>query len=185
VRQFRESHRVSQLSGLFLGLSLYSYRARELLACWLFFIILFAVLALLVLGAVLAWYAGKWAIDWARTTVPLPPLPDGRNLTHLLGVGVYFFRSLHKIPDDSVCRRSRHFADGRSLPQLLTLCGQFIKIDTRWSLVKFDVPIADKLIHDFAGFPRRDLVSFYHKKHQARRVLRQPVEGQGQRGRLN
>jgi len=75
MHQLRESHRVSQLSGLFLGLSLYSYRVRELLACWLFFFALFVVLALLVLGAVLAWYAGKWATDWARSTVPLTPAP--------------------------------------------------------------------------------------------------------------
>jgi hypothetical protein len=75
VLQLRESHRVSQLSGLVLGLSLYSYRVRELVVCWLFFIVLFVVLALLVLGAVLAWYAGKWATDWARSTVPLTPVP--------------------------------------------------------------------------------------------------------------
>jgi hypothetical protein len=75
VLQLRESHRVSQLFGLFLGLSLYSYRVQELVVCWLFFIILFVVLALLVLGGVLAWYAWKWATDWARTTVPLTPVP--------------------------------------------------------------------------------------------------------------
>jgi len=75
VLQPRESHRVSQLFGLVLGLSLYFYRVRELLACWLFFTILFVVLALLVLGAALAWYAGKWATDWARTTMPLTPVP--------------------------------------------------------------------------------------------------------------
>jgi hypothetical protein len=75
VLQLRESHYVSQLFGLVLGLSLYSYRVRELLACWLFFMILFVVLALLVLGAVLAWYAGKWTTDWACTTVPLTPVP--------------------------------------------------------------------------------------------------------------
>ena len=73
--QLRESHRVSQLFGLILGLCLYSYRVQELLVCWLFFTILFVVLALLVLGAVLAWYAGKWATDWAGTTVPLTPVP--------------------------------------------------------------------------------------------------------------
>jgi hypothetical protein len=75
VLQLRESHRVSQLFGLVLGLSLYFYRVRELLACWLFFTILFVVLALLVLGAALAWYAGKWVTDWARTTMPLTPVP--------------------------------------------------------------------------------------------------------------
>ena len=74
MRQLRESHRVSQFSGLLLGLSLYSYRVRELAACWLFFIILFVVLALLILGAVLAWYAGIYASHWARTTTPATPV---------------------------------------------------------------------------------------------------------------
>jgi len=73
--QLRECHRVSEISGLLLGLSLYSYRVRELVACWLFFIILFAVLALLISGAVLAWYAWIYASQWARTTVPLTPAP--------------------------------------------------------------------------------------------------------------
>lgn len=73
MRQLRESHRVSQLSGSLLGLSLYSYRVRELVACWLFFIILFVVLALLILGVVLAWYAGTYAVHWARTRAPVTP----------------------------------------------------------------------------------------------------------------
>jgi hypothetical protein len=74
VHQLRESHRAWQLSGLLLGLSLYSYRVRELVACWLFFIILFVVLALLVLGALLAWYAWIYAFRWARTTTPVAPV---------------------------------------------------------------------------------------------------------------
>jgi len=74
VRQARESHRVSQFSGLLLGLSLYSYRVRELAACWLFFLVLFVVLALLILGAVLAWYAWIYASHWARTTTPVAPV---------------------------------------------------------------------------------------------------------------
>jgi hypothetical protein len=74
VRQLRESHRVSQFSGLLLGLSLYSYRVRELAACLLFFTLFFAVLALLVLGAVLAWYAGIYASHWARTAAPVTPV---------------------------------------------------------------------------------------------------------------
>jgi hypothetical protein len=74
VHQLRESHRVSQLSGFLLGLSLYSYRVRELLACWLFFVILFVVVALLILGGVLAWYAGIYASHWARTTAPVTPV---------------------------------------------------------------------------------------------------------------
>ena len=59
---------------MLLGLSLYSYRVRELVACWLFFIILFVVLALLTLGAILAWYAGMYAARWARTTAPVAPV---------------------------------------------------------------------------------------------------------------
>jgi len=74
LRQLRESHRVLQFSWLLLGLSLYSYRVRELLACWLFFILLFVVLALLILGGLLAWYAGIYAAHWARTTAPVTPV---------------------------------------------------------------------------------------------------------------
>jgi hypothetical protein len=74
LRQLRESHHVSQVSGFLLGLSLYSYRVRELLACWLFFILLFVVLALLILGGVLAWYAWIYAAQWTRTTVPVTPV---------------------------------------------------------------------------------------------------------------
>lgn len=70
VRHLRESHRVSQFSGLALGLSLYSYRVRELLASWLFFIVIFVVLALLILGAVLAWYVVIRLSLWIRTTTP-------------------------------------------------------------------------------------------------------------------
>jgi hypothetical protein len=74
VRQLRESHRVSQLSGLVLGLSLYSYRVRELFACWLFFFLMFAVLALVFVGGVLAWYAGQ-SPTWARGNVPATSAP--------------------------------------------------------------------------------------------------------------
>jgi hypothetical protein len=73
VRQPRESHRVSQLTGLVLGLSLYSYRVRELLACWLFFFLMFVVLALVFLGGVLAWYAGQSGAHWAGGGVPATP----------------------------------------------------------------------------------------------------------------
>jgi hypothetical protein len=70
VRHLRESHRVSQFSGLALGLSLYSYRVRELVSSWLLFIIIFVVLALLVLGAVFAWYVVIRLSHWIRTTTP-------------------------------------------------------------------------------------------------------------------
>jgi hypothetical protein len=74
VRQLRENHRVLPYSGLLLGLSLYSYHVRELLICWLFFIVLFAVLALLVFGGVLAFHAGKYASQWARIAAPVTPV---------------------------------------------------------------------------------------------------------------
>ncbi len=74
MSQLRESHRVSQFSGLLLGLSLYSYHVRELLVCWLFFSVLFVLLALMILGGVLACYAGKYATHWARTTAPVTPV---------------------------------------------------------------------------------------------------------------
>jgi hypothetical protein len=73
LRPLRESHRVSQVAGLLMGLSLYFYRVRELAVCWLFFILFFAVLALLVLGGVLAYNAGTYAAHWARTTRPIAP----------------------------------------------------------------------------------------------------------------
>ena len=61
----RENHRVFQFSGLLLGLGLYSYQVRELLICWLFFSLLFVSLAIVVLGGVLAAYAGKNVIQRA------------------------------------------------------------------------------------------------------------------------
>jgi hypothetical protein len=73
LRPLRESHRVSQVAGLLLGVSLCFYRVRELAVCWLFFILFFAVLALLVLGGVLAYHAGIYAAHWARTTAPVAP----------------------------------------------------------------------------------------------------------------
>jgi hypothetical protein len=74
LRQLCESHRVSQFSGLLLGLSLYSYHVRELLFCWLFFSLLFVSLALVIVGGVLACYAGKYVTVWARATVPVTPV---------------------------------------------------------------------------------------------------------------
>jgi hypothetical protein len=53
---------------------LYSYHVRELLVCWLFFTLLFVLLALLILGGVLAWYAaGKYSSSRAVTTAPITP----------------------------------------------------------------------------------------------------------------
>jgi hypothetical protein len=93
LNYLRENYRVSQVSGLLLGLSLNFYRVRELLVCWLFFSLLFVLLALLILGGVLACYVGECVTVWARTTAPVSPvlalgsadlqlksIPDARKL---------------------------------------------------------------------------------------------------------
>ncbi len=74
MKQLRENHRVSQFTGLLLGLSLYSYQVRELLVCWLFFSLLFVSLALVILGGVLTCYAGKYFTVWARTAAGVTPV---------------------------------------------------------------------------------------------------------------
>jgi hypothetical protein len=62
-------------SALLLGLTRYSYRAKELLVCWLFLSSLFAVLVLIVLGIVLACYAGQHLVNWVRVAkVAIPEL---------------------------------------------------------------------------------------------------------------
>ena len=68
---------VLPFSALLLGIVRYSYRAKELLVCWLFFCSFFAALALLFLSAVLAWYAGQKLVELSRvvkTFIPKPAL---------------------------------------------------------------------------------------------------------------
>jgi hypothetical protein len=67
LRQLRESNRVSQRWWPLLGLGLYSYHVRELLVCWMYFGLLFALLVLVILAAVLAWHAARTATHWAGT----------------------------------------------------------------------------------------------------------------------
>jgi hypothetical protein len=89
LKQFRKNHRLSQFSGLLLGLSLYSYHVRELLVCWLFFSLVFVSLALVILGGVIACYAGKYAAHWVRTTASLTPvLASGSVELHLKTISV-------------------------------------------------------------------------------------------------
>jgi hypothetical protein len=57
---------VLEFSAFLLCLACYSYRARELLVCWLLFCSLFAVLALMLLGSVLAFHAGRSLVKWMR-----------------------------------------------------------------------------------------------------------------------
>jgi hypothetical protein len=51
---------------LILGLTRYSYRAEELLVCWLLFCSFFALLVLVFLGVVLAFHAGQHLVRWVR-----------------------------------------------------------------------------------------------------------------------
>jgi hypothetical protein len=74
LNQLLENHRVSELSGLLLGLSLYSYHVRELLICWLFFCLLFVLLTLVLLGGVLGCHAGQYVIHWAGTAARVKPV---------------------------------------------------------------------------------------------------------------
>ena len=78
LSQLRATHRVSQLAGMFLGLGLIlrSYCLRELLACWLFFSLVFVLLALIVFGSVLAFCAGRRVAHWARTATQATPIVD-------------------------------------------------------------------------------------------------------------
>lgn len=69
----REYPRVSLFSGVLLGLSLYSYRVRELLICWLFFCLLFVLLALLTLTGVAVSHAGKYILDWTNAGARVTP----------------------------------------------------------------------------------------------------------------
>jgi hypothetical protein len=69
---------VSQFASMFLGLGLIlrSYYLRELLACWLFFSLVFGLLALIVVGSVLAFRAGKRVVHWTRTAAQVTPIVD-------------------------------------------------------------------------------------------------------------
>jgi hypothetical protein len=70
----RKARCVSLFSGLILVLGLYSYHARELLAGWLLFSLVFVSLALLIIGGVLACYAGKYIIHWASEAARVTPV---------------------------------------------------------------------------------------------------------------
>gem|GEM_PF-1728368 len=62
-----KTHCLSQISVLLLGISLYSYHVRELLVCLAFFSLLFVLLALLILGGIIAWHAGEYVLQRAGT----------------------------------------------------------------------------------------------------------------------
>lgn len=56
-----------------LVLARHSYRVKELLICWLFFCLFFAVLALMFLGAVLACHAGLYFVKQERAANTITP----------------------------------------------------------------------------------------------------------------
>ena len=66
LRRLLPGFYVLQFSVLLVGLARYSYRAKELLVCWLFFCLLFAVLALMFLCIVFAGFAGQLLVNWVR-----------------------------------------------------------------------------------------------------------------------
>ena len=72
--RLQENQHVLQISGLLLGLGLFSYHVRELMVCWLLFSLLFVLLALLIFVGALACYAGKCVIDWVSTTPRVTPV---------------------------------------------------------------------------------------------------------------
>jgi hypothetical protein len=65
-RRFLAGFYVLAFSTLLLGLTRYSYLAKEILVCWLLFCSFFAVLALIVFGAVLAAIAGQYFVELLR-----------------------------------------------------------------------------------------------------------------------
>jgi hypothetical protein len=75
LRYTRKGLLPAQFSLCLLGLGSYSYRARELLVCWLFFSGFLVVLAVAILSAVFAFYAGKYLIERMQAAAPDPPLP--------------------------------------------------------------------------------------------------------------
>jgi hypothetical protein len=63
------------LLGLGLGFGRHSYRVRELFVPWLFFCVLFVLLALAILAAVLAFHVGKYLFQRVHAAGAVPPLP--------------------------------------------------------------------------------------------------------------
>jgi len=78
---------VLPFSLLLLGLTHYSYRAKELLVCWLFLCSIFAALGLVLLATTLAWYAGQKLLELssgAKTLIPKLALWLAQSLERVL-----------------------------------------------------------------------------------------------------
>lgn len=74
LRILWQRHRVSIFPALFLGFSLFSYRARELLICWICFVLLFAVFAVAVVGGIFICYIAEYVIRWTRAPSVVIPV---------------------------------------------------------------------------------------------------------------
>lgn len=73
LNQPRNHRSVWQIAGLFLFVSMFSYQARELLACWLFFGMTFFFLAGAIAVGMLGAYAWKRTISWVSKTAEVKP----------------------------------------------------------------------------------------------------------------
>jgi hypothetical protein len=84
-RRFLVGFYILAFSTLLFGLTRYSYRAKELVVCWLFLCSCFAVLALILFAAMLAAFAGQNFLRWlsvAKLVIPelaaaLAEIPQG------------------------------------------------------------------------------------------------------------
>ena len=73
LRRLLAGFYVLPFSAFLLCLTYYSYRVRELLVAWLIFCSLFALLALMFLGVVLACSAGKYLVKWVSVANKVIP----------------------------------------------------------------------------------------------------------------
>ena len=76
MRLINKDHGVFESAGFMVGIGLFffSYHVRELLVCWLFFSVPFALLALLLLGVVVACNAGQHLVHWTGARIEVEPL---------------------------------------------------------------------------------------------------------------
>ncbi len=86
LSQIRNRHRVTQFSVGALVLSLYFYRAREVLVCWLLFSFLFFCVTLLISGGLLVCHAYKRATHWTRRLASVTPVLAIHSAKSPLGI---------------------------------------------------------------------------------------------------
>jgi hypothetical protein len=126
-RRFLVGFCVPGFSALLFGLSRYSYRAKELLVCWFFFCSLFAVLALILFGAVLATFAGQYFLKWLSIVKLI--IPD-------------LAAALAAAPQQPVCAPQISVAG--SLEFSVAPCMPVVAIDSAAYLLIDPVPLSEK-----------------------------------------